>query len=202
MSTKTRPQLMRAAQAGAAILSAAVLLAACSTSTSGKAVGAPAGSVTSSPGSSTTSATGGSSTASSPAASSSSASAVSGNPGSGFCNDARAEQAQEDKQAAAFTTFTPAELEKFEEQAAKELPVFAAEAPSAIKSQVEALVQADQKIFAALKAVNWDFSKINPSTFGDLDTPAFEAASTAVTDYLQKVCGISEGDSGSGSATP
>jgi hypothetical protein len=195
MSTETRNALIRTAQGGVAIVSAVLLLAACSSSTSGKPVGAPAASVTANGSSTTTTGT----TPSSPAASSSTASKVSGNPGSGFCNDARAEQAQEAKQADAFTTYTPAELQKFEEQAAKELPVFAAEAPSEIKSQVEVLVAADQKIFDELKAANWDFAKIDVTTFStDIETPAFTAAADAVTNYLEKVCGISEGDS----ATP
>jgi hypothetical protein len=190
-------RVVRTVQGGAAIVSAALLLAACSSSTSGKAVGAPAGAAKS--GASSTAGSAAGSAPASSAGSSSKAPKVSGNPGSGFCNDARAEQAQEAKQADAFSTYTPAELEKFEEQAAKELPVFAAEAPSAIKSDVQTLVAADQKIFDALKAVNWDFSKLDLTTFSaQVDTPAFTTAADNVTSYLEKVCGISEGDS----ATP
>lgn len=122
---------------------------------------------------------------------------LSGNPNSSFCVEAAAEQAQEDKNAEAFTTDSPADLQKFEEQGQAELKVFVAKAPSQIKSAVLTIAAADDTLVNALKAVNYDITKLDPTAAKAVDTPAFEAAVTTVDDYLEQVCGIHPTDDAS-----
>jgi hypothetical protein len=128
---------------------------------------------------------------------SSKSSAVSGNSNSSFCVEAVAEQAQEAKNTDAFTGDNPADLQKFEEAGQAELKQFVAKAPSQIKSAVQTIAAADDTLVAALKAANWDITKLNSSVTAQLDTPAFETAVTTVDNYLEQTCGINPTDDAS-----
>jgi hypothetical protein len=123
--------------------------------------------------------------------------ALTGNPNSTFCVEAAAEQAQEDKNTEALTGDSPADLQKFEEQSQAELKVFVAKAPSQIKSAVQTIADADNTLVNALKAVNYDITKLDSSAISGVDTPAFEAAVTTVDNYLEQVCGIHPTDEAS-----
>jgi hypothetical protein len=181
--------LMKSRSAGAAVgalLIAGAVLAGCggsSKSASGAGTAAANKSATSA--------------ASSAAAPSSSASKVSGNSNSSFCVEAAAEQAQEDKNADAFTGDSPADLQKFEEQGQAELKLFVAKAPSQIKGAVQTIAATNDKLAAALKAANYDVTKLDSSFTQTIDTPEFEAAVTAVDNYLEQVCGIHPTDDAS-----
>jgi hypothetical protein len=181
-----------------ALLLAATLLTACasgSSGTLGAALGAgasdsPAGSADGSSDGASVGASVGSSGAGAPASSA----APKGNSNSKFCTLAAAEQAQDDKDSDAFSSRSPQDIQKVEEQALAALPTFLAAAPAQIKAAVQTLVTADQKFFAALKAAGFDTSKLDPSAVTALEDPQFTAASDAVTDYLEKVCGIEPDD--------
>jgi hypothetical protein len=188
-----RGGLARVAMLGTAGALTVVLLGGCGSSASKAA----SGSSSSAPVATTTSAgTSGSGSSPSPtSASTSSSSKVDiGALGSSFCDTARKEQAQADKNAQALTADDPATLKKFEEQALAVLPAFAAQAPAEIKSSVDVLVAADQSFFKALQAAGFDFTKLSPTTITQFETPAFTAATEKVTDYLKTKCGISESD--------
>jgi hypothetical protein len=180
------------AHRGAAVsvlLVAGIVLAGCGGSSS---LTSSAATKTSSPSSLSLSA------ASSAAPSSTSTSkALTGNPNSTFCVEAAAEQAQEDKNTEALTGDSPADLQKFEEQSQAELKVFVSKAPSQIKSAVQTIADADNTLVNALKAVNYDITKLDSSAISGVDTPAFEAAVTTVDNYLEQVCGIHPTDDAS-----
>jgi hypothetical protein len=144
-----------------------------------------------------TTATTSTSAAASAAAPSSTSSAVSGNSNSSFCVEAKIEQAQEDKNTDAFTGDSPADLQKFEEQGQAELKVFEAKAPSQIKSAVQTIATTNDTLVTALKAANWDVTKLDPTVTQNIDSPAFEAAVTTVDNYLKQVCGIDPSDDAS-----
>ena len=123
-------------------------------------------------------------------ASASSTVKLTGNSNSTFCIEAAAEQAQEDKASSALVGDSPADLQKYEEQAVAELSAFASKAPAQIKSAVQTLVAAYQTFFNALKAANFDYTKLDPSAVASIETPAVQAATDTVTTYLKQVCGI------------
>jgi hypothetical protein len=111
--------------------------------------------------------------------------------GSGtFCSIAKQEQARSEKEADAYSTGDPAALEKLETDGVNELQKFVAISPSAIKSDVEVIAAADQKLFAALKAAKFVIAKVDQSALTSLQTPAFTAAEKHITTYLATTCGI------------
>jgi hypothetical protein len=110
--------------------------------------------------------------------------------GSTFCKFAKAEQAQQTTEAQELTTDSPAQLGTFIQHAFSALSALAAAAPSAIKSDVQILVAADQAIFTALKNAKYNYKNVSPTTFTAVDTPAFKKATTAITTYLATSCGI------------
>jgi hypothetical protein len=190
--SKVRPDMIskprvRRLHAAIALTAATVLLAACSSGATKAAAGSTSVGVARS-----SAASGSASSPASTSATPTTPKLKAGNPNSSFCGLARQEQAQEEKDASAFATDTPAELEKFEEQAMAELPAFADQAPDEIKASVKLLVAADAAIFAELKKANFDFTKLSTTDLSSLDTPAFTAASQQVTTYLEKTCGITD----------
>src|SRR5580700_6772519 len=129
---------LRRIRRGAVLLLAGFLLAACGNGAIG-ATGTPA--ANSAPGS--TAAT---------VATSSTTAVPHGDSGSSFCQAAKQQQAQENRDIQAYTSDSPAQLEKIEEQALAELPAYVSIAPSQIKSAVQTVVAADQTLFNELKA--------------------------------------------------
>jgi hypothetical protein len=172
-------------RAGTVLVGIAFVLAACGSSGSKAASGGSSSAVTSA----------GASQA--PASSKAPKVAKVGSGGS-FCDKARDEDAAEAKDAEALTTGDPKQLEQFEENALSKLAGFVASAPSQIKGAVATLAAGDQKFFDALKAANFDFTKVSQEEISTFETPAFTQASDQITSYLASTCGISP----SAEATP
>jgi hypothetical protein len=180
------------------LAAAGLLISACSSSGSPSATGAA--SHAPAPVSVIASAPVGSSAPASAPAPTSSTSAVSSGGGAGlsaagFCAVAKQEQARSEKEANAYSTGDPAALEKLETDGVNELQKFVAIAPSAIKSDVEVIAAADQKLFAALKQAKFVIKNVDQSALASLQTPAFTAAEKHITTYLATTCGIKASDS-------
>jgi hypothetical protein len=111
--------------------------------------------------------------------------------GSSFCTLAKAEQSQEAKEVKTLQSDTPAQLGAYVQSALGELQLLASSAPSAIKSDVQTVVTADETVFQALKKANYNYQNLSPTTLESVDTPAFKRAGTAVTSYLETTCGVS-----------
>jgi hypothetical protein len=192
-------RVVRGLGLGAAVVTAALLLTGCgSSSSSGGGAAAAlaskaAGAISSGASSAASAASDGSSTK----ASSSSTTKITGNSNSSFCVEAVAEQAQEEKLSSAFTSDSPADLEKFENTELLALQSFVSKAPAQIKGAVQTISAADMTLYNALKTAGWDYTKLDPSVLSTLDTPALEAASDQVTAYLKQVCGIDPTDDSS-----
>lgn len=110
--------------------------------------------------------------------------------GIGFCREATLAQAAQTKAASAFNVGSRAALQKIEQQGLTELHALTATAPSAIKGSLSTLVAADEKLYSALQAADFDVRKVNPAVLTSLDTPEFTKATQAIGDYLSKTCGI------------
>jgi hypothetical protein len=172
-------------RAGTTLVAIAFLVAACGSS----------GSKAASPGSSSLSKSStGASQAPAPSASSKPPKVAKAGSGGSFCDKARSEEAASAKDAAALTTGNPQQLEQLEEKELSELKGFVSSAPSQIKGAVAILAAGDQKLFNALKAANFDFTKLSPATVGAFDTPEFTQATDQITAYLASTCGISPSD--------
>lgn len=171
---------------GAALISCGFLLAACGSSGSSAAGPTP----------SSAAAAQSSANAASPVSPPSSAAAASTGAIAGagadvsFCKDAKLQQAQQTAALKALTTDSPQQLEAFENQALAALTTLTSSAPAAIKSDVAVIVAADQKLFAALKAANFNYTKLNPTTLSSLDGSALANASKGIAAYLTTKCGI------------
>jgi hypothetical protein len=168
---------LRGLRFGAVLIAAGIALAACGSSSSGgsgaAALNSPAAAATD--------------TASAPAASS-------GGSGSGsFCGFAKTAQAQEANDSKAFTSDNPKQLATYSQKAVAELETFSAAAPSAIKTDVTTVVAGAEKLFTLLKKANYDYKKVDPTSFEAIDTPAFNQANAAIASYLKNTCGIDEG---------
>ncbi|HVW81155.1 MAG TPA: hypothetical protein VHB69_09485 [Mycobacteriales bacterium] len=169
----------RALRVSAVLIAAGISLAACGSSSSGG-----------------TSATGVTTTTPSAAATSTASTPTTGSSGGGsssFCGLATKAQAQENQDAQAIESDTPAQLEAYVNKAKGELAAFSAAAPSAIKPDVVTVVAGADKLFAALKKAGYDFKKIDPTSLQSIDTPAFSKANDAISSYLKDKCGIDEG---------
>lgn len=164
-------------RAGTALVGIAFLVAACGSS----------GSKTASPGVSAAA----KSAAASQAPSKSPAAIAKAGSGGSFCDKARSLDAAQAKDAEALTSGNPKQLEQFEEKALSELSGLVASAPSEIQGALATLTTGDQKFFDALKAANFDFTKISPETISAFQTPEFTQATDKITSYLESTCGIS-----------
>jgi len=161
------------ARNGLAVTGVAVLLAACGSSGSTSAGSQPSTSAKS---------TGSGGSANVPSGSG-------GSSGGSFCQKAKQSVADQAANAQALTANNPAQLQKFEEESLAKLDGFVSSAPAQIKGAVATIAAADRKLFAQLKAVNFDVTKIG-SSLGDITGPTFTNAAEQVTTYLAKVCGI------------
>jgi hypothetical protein len=113
-----------------------------------------------------------------------------GNSTSKFCQVAQQAQAQTTQQEQQFSTDTPAELQKFEEQAMAALTLYAAQAPTQIKGALQTILAAEQTLFNDMKASGYDITKMTANDLSAFETPAFVTAVTTVTNYLATTCGI------------
>jgi len=66
-----------------------------------------------------------------------------------------------------------------------------AEAPSEIKADATTVVNAIKQIETAVKAVNYDQTKLDPASLAFLQDPKFTAAGSRIGAYATQVCGIS-----------
>jgi hypothetical protein len=172
-------------RAGTTLVGIAFLVAACGSS----------GSKAASPGSSSLSKSStGASQAPAPSASSKAPKVAKAGSGGSFCDKARSEEAASAKDAAALTSGNPQQLKQLEEKDLSELKGFVASAPSKIRGDVATLAAGQQKLFDALNAANFDYTKISPATITAFDTPAFTQAADNITAYLASTCGISPSD--------
>lgn len=172
-------------RAGTALIGIAFFVAACGSS----------GSKAASPGSSSLSKSS-PSTSQAPAPSPSSKPPKVAKAGSGgsFCDKARSEEAASAKDAEALTSGNPQQLKQLEEKELSELKGFVSSAPSQIRGAVAILAAGDQKLFSALQAAGFDYSKLDPTTISAFDTPQFTQAADQITAYLASTCGISPSD--------
>lgn len=162
-------------------LAATVALSGCSSSGSGFAT---------SPSPSGSSSAGAATPASSSAAHKANGGGGGGVAGIGFCREATLAQAAQTKAASAFNVDSRAALQKIEQQGLTELHALTATAPSAIRGSLSTLVAADEKLYSALQAADFDVRKVDPAVLTSLDTPEFTKATQAIGDYLSKTCGI------------
>lgn len=175
----TRPSLLRSSAIAvtSTVLAAAFVLTGCSSSTSKTA-------------SSGTSSSGGAQPK--PGSSAAPVHAGGGQPvaGTGFCREATLAQAAQTKAANAFTVGSPGSLQKIEQQGLTELRALTATAPSQIKSSLASLVAADEKLYSALQAANFDMRKVDPTALTSLNTPEFTKSMQTIEGYLTSTCGI------------
>jgi hypothetical protein len=171
-------------RAGTTLVGIAFFVAACGSS----------GTKAASPGSSSLSKSSSASQAPAPSASSKPPKVAKAGSGGSFCDKARSEEAASAKDAAALTSGNPQQLEQLEEKELSELKGFVSSAPSQIRGAVAILAAGDQKLFDALKAANFDYTKLSPTTISAFDTPQFTQAADQITAYLASTCGISPSD--------
>jgi hypothetical protein len=110
--------------------------------------------------------------------------------GGSFCDYGKAEESQLAAELKAYTADTPAQLEKFEQQALNEAKTFSSSAPPAIKSAIDTAIATDQEFFNELKAVNFDYTKLSPADLAKIQTPAFTKANQTLANYFRTKCGI------------
>ena len=134
---------------------------------------------------------GGSNSVTTPAPSTSStAAALSGNSGSTFCSDARAQKKLTANEVQIFTTGTPAQIEALEKQDLQELPIWAALAPSQLKSSMDVVVATDEQVYKVLAQDGFDFKKLTTAEDEQFTSAAFTKANTTIDAYLTQVCKI------------
>jgi hypothetical protein len=75
-------------------------------------------------------------------------------------------------------------------------------APGAIKPDLVTIFGATDKLYAALAAAGYDYSKIDPTAMAALETPAVTTAETNITTYMKNTCGIDLGGGAAASAGP
>ena len=113
---------------------------------------------------------------------------VSGDSGSSFCNLVRGELSA--FTGTDFTGTSPTDLKKRYENISSVLSDAESKAPSQIKGDLETFSTAFDKVAKALSDANYDYTKLSPTTFAGLDTPAVKAASNHIEQYFTQVCHI------------
>ena len=113
---------------------------------------------------------------------------VSGNSNSSFCDDARRSEN-------AFKAMNPAQLSmntlKSElENVGPELQKAESAAPSEIKPDLQTFINAYTPFLNALKAADYDFTKVNFASFTNLDSAAVKAALAHIEAYFTQVCHV------------
>jgi len=73
-------------------------------------------------------------------------------------------------------------------------------APNAIKPDLVTIFGATDKLYAALAKANYDYSKLDPTSIGSLETPDVTAAEQHITSYMKDTCGIDIGGGDSSAA--
>ena len=98
---------------------------------------------------------------------------------------------------------TPDQLKTEFEQTRKAEQDALSGAPSEIKADLQVLISASNKVFDALSAANYDFTKVDPAALSSVNTPAVQTASQHVTAYVKDHCGIDVGGTApTASSTP
>jgi hypothetical protein len=176
MATNTGPSgTLYRVRIGVALAAAGALLAACGSSSKAASTGTTA------------------STAPSAAASSkdsgSSGSGSTNLGGGSFCDKAR--KAETDAASAASKLSDgPDAFKQLEENAQAELSKLEDEAPSQIKGPVTTLVNAEDQFFNALKAANFDVTKVSTTATSSFEAPQVTQAIQQIDSYLVTTCGI------------
>jgi hypothetical protein len=153
---------------GVALLSAGlILVAGCSSSKS-------AGSAT------TTTST---STASGSAATSSTVPHFSGSASSKYCNLAK-------QFSQAITPNLSGNAKQLFSEFDTESAPFVSDAPSAIKGDVETVVNVIKQLQTEFQAVNYDATKLTAADLAPVEAPSFSTATTRINDYDVQVCGL------------
>ena len=176
MATYTGPSgTLYRVRIGLALAAAGALLAACGSSSKSASTG-------------TTKSTSASTTPS--ASASTKSGSVSTNLGGGsFCDKAR--KAESDASSAASkVTDGPDAFKQLEENAQAELSKLVDAAPSQIKGPVTTLVNAENQFFNALKAANFDVTKVSTSVTSSFNSPQVMQAIDQIDSYLVSKCGI------------
>jgi hypothetical protein len=73
-------------------------------------------------------------------------------------------------------------------------------APGAIKPDLATIFGATDKLYSALAAAGYDYSKIDPTAMAALEAPAVTTAETNITTYMKNTCGIDLDGSGGGAS--
>jgi hypothetical protein len=173
---------MRSTRLFAVALLIAVGVAACGSSSKG---------ASSDNSSSTTAAAGNSASTSAPSSAGASTTTtikISGSGSSNFCAEAR--PSQNAFRAKNPTSLTATSLKQLYQNLGPELAKVEAIAPSAIKPDFATFIQAFTPYLNALKAANYDFTKINFASLTAMDSAGVKAASAHITAYLTQVCHI------------
>ena len=155
---------------------AIVILSACGGSSNKAAVSANNSATTAAGGGSATTVSGGTATTKPPS--------FSGSSNSNYCDTARR---IESSQKINPTTDLKTAYQQFD----KDASLFISIAPGPIKADARTLVDGVKKFEAALAAVNYDVTKIDPATIASLQDPNFKAAADRVVAYDKQVCGLS-----------
>jgi hypothetical protein len=73
-------------------------------------------------------------------------------------------------------------------------------APNAIKPDLVTIFGTTDKLYAALAKANYDYSKLDPTSIGSLESPDVTAAEQHITSYMKDTCGIDIGGDDSSAA--
>jgi hypothetical protein len=195
------PKPHRLLVAGVGALTAAAMIAGCSSSK--KAASADGLTGTSTSGASSAGASGaagslaaGGGASGGPSAEATKSFSAGSGKGSKFCNELGVIAAQEAKLSP--TDDTPADTKKaFDEIKSLKAPLEGS-APSSIKADLGTMFDYISKLDGVLAKAGYDYSKINPTDLASFETDAqnFETASQNVDSYVTQACGINmDGDS-------
>ncbi len=111
-----------------------------------------------------------------------------GNGGSDFCDYARKVSAALQQQS---SNTDPAARKKRLQASSDAIAHAASIAPSAIKADFDTFVSGLHSYLAALAAVNYDATKVDPTKLQVLTDPKFTTASEHINQYLAQVCKVS-----------
>jgi hypothetical protein len=95
-------------------------------------------------------------------------------------------------------TSTPADEKALIQSSLAQGEAALSKAPSAIKPDVVVVLGAVDKLLKALEAANYDYSKIDATTFSALSDPKVTAAEAHVVAYVKTSCGIDVAAAASG----
>jgi hypothetical protein len=84
----------------------------------------------------------------------------------------------------------PASYKKAIEESTKRGKALLSEAPSELDDSVEVILDAQDRLIAALEKVDYDFTKLPTDALGAMSTPEVEAAGKKLDAYVTDTCGI------------